>query len=223
VGMPVTITGIGFTPSGTATVRYYLGVTEYTDLASVPINPSGSFTANFEIPPSAGGAHSLTVSDGPITKSFTFIMETAAPPTPAITLPLADTKLKDNTFEWDAVADGSQPSNPVTYDLQVASDDTFSEASLLLDKTGLAETSYTLLDAEKLESTNEEAPYYWHVRAVDAASNASGWSEATAFTVGWSFEFAGWVVYVTMAVIAIAFFFIGLAVGRRGGGGGYYY
>ena len=223
VGMPVTITGIGFTPSGTATVTYALTVSESTTLDSEPINTSGSFTAVFEIPPSLGGTHAITVSDGPITKSFTFTMESTAPPTPAITLPLADTKLKDDTFDWEAVADGSPASNPVTYDLQVASDSSFSEASLLLDKTGLEGTSYTLTDAEKLESTNEEAPYYWRVRAVDAASNASGWSEGSAFTTGWSFAFEGWVVYVTMAVIALVFFFIGLFVGRRSGGGGYYY
>jgi len=61
------------------------------------------------------------------------------------------------------------------------------------------------------------------VRAVDAASNESGWSEARTFTVGISFEFTGWVLYGTMALIAVAFFFLGLWIGRRRGGGGEFY
>jgi hypothetical protein len=217
VGMELTITGQGFSPSQTATVKYDGTET----LTTVPINTNGSFEAAFTIPPSLGGNHTITVSDGLVTKEFTFVMEETAPPTPVITLPLADTKLKDGLFDWEASVD-ADGSDPVTYDLQVSIDDTFVTESVLLYKVGLTTTDYTLLEEEKLESVDKETPYYWRVRAVDAASNASGWSTPTPFTVGWSFEFTGWVVWVTMVVVAIAFFFLGLWIGRRGGGGGYY-
>lgn len=220
VGMSLTIEGVGFLPNHTITVTY---ATDPVTLATTTSDASGNFTVTFTIPPSVGGAHVITVSDGTITKTFEFYMETNAPPTPEMTLPLADTKLKDKTFTWEAVEDVSPPSAPITYDLQVASDADFTTTSTLIDKTGLAATSYTIPDEEELESTSEEAPYYWRVRAVDAASNTSVWSEAVPFTTGWSFEFTGWVVWVTLIVVAIAFFFFGLWVGRRAGGGGGFY
>jgi hypothetical protein len=219
VGMSLTITGVGFTPSATVTVTY---ATDPVVLATVTADPSGNFTATFVIPPSLGGAHVITVSDGTITKNFDFIMESNAPPTPGLTLPLADTKLKDGLFEWEAVADVSPQSNPITYDLQVATSDTFSTASLLIDESGLTAVTYTIPEEDELESTGEDAPYYWRVRAVDAASNASAWSTPSTFTVGWSFEFTGWVVYVAIALAAVLFFFLGLWLGRRSGGGSYY-
>jgi len=223
VGMSLTITGTGFTPSHAITVTYSLTATETDTLATMTSDASGNFTILFTIPASVAGAHTITVTDDIITKTFTFTMESNAPPTPELTLPLVDTKLKDKLFEWEAVEDVEPKSEPVTYDLQVSIDDTFSEDSLVVNQTGLITATYTLPDEEELESTDEEAPYYWRVRAVDAASNASGWSEASTFTVGFSFEFTGWVVWVTMVVVAIAFFFIGLWIGRRGGGGGEYW
>jgi hypothetical protein len=217
VGMSLTIEGVGFTPNHEITVTY---ATDPTTIATTNSDGSGNFTVTFTIPPSVAGEHTITVSDGTIIKNFDFYMETTPPPTPALTAPLADTKLKDNTFTWGAVEDVAPASNPISYDLQVAADSSF--ATPLVDKTGLAATSYTLLDEEKLESTSKDAPYYWRVRAVDAASNASAWSDPIPFTVGWSFSFTGWVVWVTLVVVAIVFFIIGLLVGRRAGGGGYY-
>jgi hypothetical protein len=221
VGMSLTITGVGFTPSHEVTVTYSLATGSDT-LATDTTDASGEFEIAFTIPPSSAGTHIITVSDGTIVKSFDFVMESNPPPTPELTLPLVDTKLKDWLFEWDAVTDVSPASNPVTYDLQVASDANFSSTSTLIDVTGLTAATYTIPEEEKLESTGEDAPYYWRVRAVDAASNASTWSPASTFTVGWSFEFTGWVVWVTMAVVAILFFFLGLWAGRRGGGGEYF-
>jgi hypothetical protein len=147
-------------------------------------------------------------------------MESSPPPTPGLTLPLAGEKLKDGTFTWEAVEDAENPDIPVTFDLQVAIDADFTTP--LVDKTGLTTSAYTLLDEEKLESTGKDEPYYWHVRAVDAASNASAWSEPSTFTVGFSFEFTGWVVWVIMGAIALVFFIFGVWIGKRSGGGGYY-
>ena len=95
--------------------------------------------------------------------------------------------------------------------------------NILLDKTGLTTSEYTLTEAEKLESTKKDAPYYWRERAVDAASNASEWTGAGEFSVGFIFSFPelkGWVLYALIGVGALVLFFLGLLVGRRAGGGG---
>ena len=221
VGMSLTITGVGFMPSHAVTVTYAISATETDTRTTVNSDASGNFAALFTIPPSIAGPHVITVSDTVITKTFDFIMESNPPPIPALVLPLVDTKLKDGEFDWGEVTDPEPSSGPVTYSLQVAPDADFT--TILVYKTGLTTSAYTLLDTEKLESTGKDEPYYWHVRAVDAASNEGAWSEASTFTVGFSFEFTGWVVWVIMAVIALVFFIIGVWVGKRSGGGGGYY
>jgi len=219
VGMELIITGVGFTPNHEITITYTSDPVVFTTTSLA----DGSFSYTFTIPPSLGGAHTITVSDGTITKTFTFVMESNPPPIPAILLPVVGEKAKSETvFDWDPVDDVAPASDPVTYDLQVATSEDFSLESILIDVTGLTESTYTLLEEEKLESTGEDAPYYWQVRAVDAASNASDWNNTGSFYVGFSFEFTGWVVWVTMVVIALLFFFLGLWLGRRGGGGEYW-
>ena len=214
VGMQLTITGTGFKASSTITITYTSTPVVFTTTSLA----DGSFTYVLTIPPSTGGSHTITVTDGAVTKIFDFYMELNAPPVPLLLLPLIDEKAKaEASFEWNPVSDVSPASSPVTYDLQVAADATFT--TLLVNKTGLTTPAYTLLEEEKLESTSKEEPYYWRVRAVDAASNASDWSYASTFYVGFTFEFTGWVVYVTMALIAVAFFFLGLWLGRRARGG----
>lgn len=215
VGEEITITGVGFTPNATITITYASEVIFEDTITSLA---DGSFSYILTVPPSIAGPHVITVSDTVITKTFDFIMESNPPPIPALVLPLVDTKLKDGTFDWGEVTD-PEPSNPVTYSLQVAIDADFTTP--LVDKTGLTTSAYTLLDEEKLESTGKDEPYYWHVRAVDAASNASAWSEASTFTVGFSFEFTGWVMWVIMGAIALVFFIFGVWIGKRSGGGYY--
>lgn len=220
VGMSITITGVGFTPSATVTVTY---ATDPVVLATVTTGSTGNFTATFTIPPSVGGPHVITVSDGTITKVFDFFMEESPPPIAALQLPLVGEKADSETvFDWDPVDDVSPASNPVTYDLQVATSQSFSSTSLLINETGLTQSTYTISAEDKLESTSQDEPYYWQVRAVDAASNASGWNETGSFYVGFSLEITGWLMYVIMAAIAVAFFFLGLWLGRRSGVASYY-
>jgi hypothetical protein len=221
VAMELTITGVGFAAEDTVTVRYS---PDNEVLTTAATNADGNFSAIFTIPASVGGEHIITVSDGTVSKSFDFFMEENPPPVPALISPLAGEKADAlAVFDWETVSDVAPASPPVTYDLQVATSQNFSLASILVEEIGLATSDYTLPELDKLESTGEDAPYYWRVRAVDAASNASAWSEPETFTVGWSFEFSGWVVYVTMAVIAVVFLFLGLWIGRRTGGGGDYF
>ncbi|TES84288.1 MAG: hypothetical protein E3J92_01660 [Dehalococcoidia bacterium] len=220
VGMSLTIEGVGFTPETLVTVTY---ATDPVVLATVTSDPSGDFEATFTIPPSVGGPHVITVSDGTITMTFDFFMEQDAPPTPELVSPAVGEKADSETvFDWSTVDDVSPASDPVTYDIQVSTTESFATGTVLIDETGLADSTYTLPSEDKLESTGDDAPYYWQVRAVDAASNESGWSEPSTFTVGFSFAFTGWVVWVTIVVVALAFFFFGLWIGRRRDSGDFY-
>ena len=214
VGEDMTISGTGFKPNSTITVTY---TTEPIVVATTTSDAKGAFSATFKVPPSKAGAHTITASDGTNSLKATFIMESTAPPIPKPLLPLMGDKAKSKAyFNWEDVDD---PSKPVTYDLQIATDKDFTK--ILLEKTGLTTSAYTLTDAEKLKSTNKDAPYYWRIRAIDAASNASDWSGAGTFYVGFIFpEIKGWLLYVLIGVGVLLLFFLGFWAGRKSKGGG---
>jgi predicted phage tail protein len=75
------------------------------------------------------------------------------------------------TFDWADVSDLSG----VTYELQT--DDNADYSSPVLSKTSLTASGYTLTAGEALPA----GTYYWRVRVVDGAGNASVWRS------GWSF------------------------------------
>lgn len=223
VGMELEITGEGFAPDEEIEITFdddEVAITSGDD----ETDTNGDFESKFKVPakPSQEEPYTITVTAGAVSWSFDFYMEDNPPPTPELVAPAEGAKLEDSLFEWEEVEDAEE-SDPVTYDLQVATSSTFSTSSIVIDETGLEEGEYTIPEEEELESRGEDEPYYWRVRAVDAASNASAWSEEGTFTVGWSFEFTGWVVWVTMVVVAAAFFFFGLWIGRRGGGSADYF
>ena len=81
-------------------------------------------------------------------------MEPAAPPTPQPLLPLGGDKPEQPVqFDWADVID---PSLPLTYTLQIARDENFTD--MVLERTGLTESAYTMAEEEKLESTKKESP-----------------------------------------------------------------
>jgi len=209
VGAQVTISGVGFKGDSQITITYASEPVVFTTDSLI----DGSFSYLLTIPPSQAGPHIITVTDGiiPTPMQVTFYMESTAPAIPQPQLPLLDGKLEDGRFDWDEVIDLSLP---VTYDLQIATNANFT--NILVEQTGLTTSEYTLLEEEELESTSEEEPYYWRVRAVDAASNASGWTGAAAFHVGFSFSgIPGWLLYTLMGVGAVVIFFLGFWIGRR--------
>jgi hypothetical protein len=214
VGMDVTISGSGFKPNSQITVTY---ATEPAVVATATSDAKGAFSATFKVPPSGAGAHTITATDGTNSMPVTFTMESTPPPIPPPLLPMMGVKAKALAyFDWEDVTDDSMP---VTYTLQIATDANFT--SLLLEKTGLTTSGYTLTEAEKLESTGKEAPYYWHVRAVDAASNASEWTGAGTFYVGFIFgfpELTGWVLYGLIGAGVLLLFFLGFWAGRKSKG-----
>jgi predicted phage tail protein len=113
------------------------------------------------------------------------------------------------TLDWEDATDSSAP---VTYSVQVSASESFT--SLLIDKTGLGTSQYMITDSEMLSFTAGQT-YYWRERAVDAASNASAWTGANAFVVEQGFSFSGWVMWVTIAVVGVILFLVGIWIGRK--------
>ncbi|MFA5795511.1 MAG: putative Ig domain-containing protein [Candidatus Brocadiia bacterium] len=102
--------------------------------------------------------------------------DTTPPPVPALLSPLNGAIIGTNqpTFAWQAVFD---PSTPVTYILEIASDSGFTQNVII--KTDIASATYKLTP-----ETLAEGAWYWRIRARDGVGNTSQPSGA------WSFTFA---------------------------------
>lgn len=178
VGQDVTVTGSGFIPNAAITVRL-----DNAAVATATASATGGFTATFKVPAIAAGEHAVSVSDGTTTRNFVYIMEGNAPAAPTLVTPARDAKAEQPiTFDWNDVSDPSG----VTYTLEVALDSSFT--TLALKKDGLTSSSYTMTEAEKLETVPKKAPYYWRVIARDGAGNVGTAAAAFTFTVGFSLE-----------------------------------
>ncbi len=205
VSTQVTVSGSGFTPNASVNISY-AGVKETTATADT----TGKFTASFKVPKSQSGAQTVTATDGANIATAVFTMESVPPPVPAPQIPLLEDKAKSQAyFDWDEVTDPSG----VTYSLQIATNQGFS--SLLLEKTGLTESEYTLTKEEKLVSTKKDAPYYWRVQAVDGAGNESGWTTPGAFYVGFSLSLPTWALYTLLGIAGVLLLLVGFLLGRR--------
>ena len=175
VGSQLTVRGGGFKAGATITV-YYDG----KSIATTAADNNGDFTVTIIIPPSDGGIHVISISDGTTTtRELPFSVETQPPPVPALLLPLDSSLTRAEAyFDWLDVTDVSVP---VTYDLEIASDRNFSTA--VLHKTGLTKSQYTLTANETLAADFKNAPYFWRVKAVDGAGNVSEWSDPWVFYI----------------------------------------
>ena len=211
VGMQMTMTGTGFLPNAAVTVTY---ATTPVVVATTTSDANGNFSATFTIPPSDPGTHTITATDGINSLTETFYMESTAPSIPQPLLPEMGIKAKQPVyFDW---ADVTDPSG-VTYTLQIATDENF--ASVVLEKTDLANSEYTITEAEKLEKRIKEAPYYWRVKATDGAYNESGWTGAGAFYVG-GFSLGGisqpdWMIHLWWGIGAAGAGIGGYFMGKR--------
>jgi hypothetical protein len=205
VGGEVTINGTGFAASKEVSVKY-----DTQQIASANSDKSGSFTAVFKAPVSKGGNHNIIISDGTNTNTFIFAMDSTPPPVPELLFPTQLSKAdKMPTLDWEDVNDPSG----VTYSLEVAADSTFSIP--IIKKQGLTFSVYKLAESEKLQSAGKSRPYYWRVKATDAASNESSWSEASTFIVG--IVIPGWVLNTVLGVMIILFGAGGFILGRISG------
>ncbi len=174
IGTTVTVIGSGFATNETVTVNY-----DSLQVATTITDNGGDFSIAFNIPQSAGGNHLITVSDDDTIKQLSFAVELTAPPIPALLLPAnaSETQAKAY-FDWESVSD---PSLPVTYSLQVASDHNF--ASVVLAQEGLTSSEYTLTEDEILDIAAKKTTYYWRVKATDGAYNEREWSTPWSFYV----------------------------------------
>ena len=179
VGTALTVTGVGFKANVIVAISY-----GDEEVATAATDGNGAFSVNFTVPPSPGGPHKVTITDGTNTAAPIFTMETEAPPAPSLLSPEDETKaLATTEFDWEDVEDASG----VTYTLEVATKESFTDSSIVLEKLGLTGSEYAVGEEEALEPSSQEAPHYWRVKAVDGAANESEWSAVSSFYVGSSF------------------------------------
>jgi len=197
VGMELAINGAGFSSGSTVTLTYSNNGDDI--LIATPTATNGAFQVEFIVPPSAAGSHVITANDGTSQATATFIMEAQAPPTPTTLTPeIAGTTGSRAYFDWIDVNDESG----ISYTLQIAVDSDFK--AILLNKEGLDSSTYTLTEEEKLEPAQEDAPYYWRVKAVDGALNESSWTYPQIFYIGFSWSaIPVWAMYV-LGILVVA-------------------
>jgi hypothetical protein len=205
VGTMLTVNGIGFLVDRLVTVAY-----DDIQIAAVDTDGNGAFSVTFVIPASIGGDHTITVGDGISVVTRIFTMESEAPPVPALLLPEEGGQPKAEAyFDWEDVDDPSG----AAYTLQIAIDEAFT--SIVLEREGLTSSDYLLTVEEKLSPTKKDAPYYWRVKAVDGASNGSGWSTPASFYVSSGFAITGTTKNVLIGLGIAGGVFLGFRLGSR--------
>ncbi len=207
VGATITVSGVGFKAGALVTINY-----EDEELATAIAGNNSIFSVNFIVPPSNGGNHNVTITDGTNTTTCIFTMETDSPPAPILLSPEDNTRAEAMlSFDWDDVADESG----VTYTLQAAIKGSFTASHIVLEKVGLSDSKYTVAEDEKLEPSSKESPHYWRVKAVDKAANESEWSDVGSFYVGSRFTLSETVKKVLIGLGIAGAGFIGFWLGRR--------
>ncbi len=191
VGPRIEVSGTGFKANNKVTVSY-----DKVQVIAVETSDKGNFGVSFSVPKSLHGEHAIVATDATgLTSSSTFTMESTQPTTPVPLLPEVGTKVPAYPhFDWEDVHDPSG----VIYILQIATDANFTD--IVLEKKGIADSEYMLTEEERLKITTGEASCFWRVRAVDGASNKSGWTSPWLLYVGSSIN---WVIYIICALAAV--------------------
>ena len=208
IGTDLVISGAGFEADATITIKYDEEVVSTANADSY-----GIFVSIFKVPTSKSGDHTITVSDGTNTEEFTFTVEAKPPPVPTPLLPEMGVELKPPiSFDWKGVIADSPP---VTYILQIATDNDFTAESIVLEKEELTKSEYTLTEMETMELVGREAAYHWRVRAVDSASNEGEWTGSGQFYVDQPFALPNWAIFTLLGLGGLVLFAIGYWMGRR--------
>jgi len=209
-GTEIKVAGNGF--NGQVTVKY-----DEQIVATTMADPAGDISAIFDAPPSIPGSHTITISDGTNTKTTTFTVKSTEStastsiPTPMPLSPAADTETETTPhFDW---RDVSNSPLPLTYTLHIASDMDFT--AIVLEKKGLAESEYTVTEAEKLKPGGRSAPYYWRIKAVDSAASESAWSTTQSFYVGSTLAPAKWGLYILIGLGVLVIALLAFVVGKK--------
>jgi len=97
--------------------------------------------------------------------------ENSVPTTPGLTYPTNNLVCIDNTinFQWDASTDADN--DPITYDVEIATNNTFTQNLTTASTTALSK-EFTL-DKGKL--------YYWRVKSTDSENESSSYSTVNSF------------------------------------------
>ena len=203
VGLKLLVNGTGFEAEGIIQIKY-----DDEEMTAVMVDSNGSFSTYFNVPVSAAGAHTVTITDGFNTQQIVFTVESDPPPVPQPTAPKLNSVVEAQvSFDWESVYD---PSEPVSYTLQIARTADFSQP--ILEKEGLSLSHYELTKDEALHPSRRSTYYFWRVRATDSASNEGTWSNPIAFQVEPSNILPEWAEYVLIFIgillVIIAFILI---------------
>ena len=208
IGTDLIVSGIGFEAGTKVTVKY-----DDEEVSTATATDQGILIAAFKVPISKSGDHTVSASDGTNTLELTFTVESTAPEAPPPLLPEMGVTVKPPiTFDWKDVTDDSPP---VTYTLQIATDDDFDAKDIVLEKTELTDSEYILTELEELELGGLQTSYYWRVRATDAASNEGEWTGVGEFYAPTPFALPSWAIYTMIGVGGLLLFAIGYWLGRR--------
>jgi len=194
----VRVTGSGFNAGKDFSVSF-----DNNPIASGSVNESGSFQVIFKAQGGKSGPLAITATDTKGTSASTsFTMETTPPEVPKISSPkdgatigfMGDTKV---TFKWSDVTDPSG----VTYEIAVSDQSNF--VKNIFSHAKLADAKYVMTEAEALPN----GEYFWHVRAVDGAGNASEWTPTATVKIGFvttnTLVFIGIGIVVLLILIAV--------------------
>lgn len=165
IGETLTVRGNSFTLGYNVDIEV-----DSKQLVSGTVDSLGNFTVTAK-PVLTAGRHTITASDKRVSASATFEVESVAPSIPNPLQPY-NNKLLFGTginFTWMTSYDPSG----VTYEVRVATDDSFKDIVGMVTVSG---------DRAALTVLND-GTYYWQVRAIDGAGNASSWSSVNSFTV----------------------------------------
>jgi len=205
VGTQIKVHGGGFTAGSTASITF-----SGTQVTTTPVGSDGTFSATFTAPSSSSGSHNIIASDGTHTIPYAFVVESTPPAKPMALLPEPGTKASAEAFfDWDDVTDPSG----VTYTIQIATSESFSQDTMVLEQTGIEPSEYTVPRNDRLNTVSKEAPYYWRVKAVDKALNEGEWSDVGNFNVGFGMSLPQSGIYIIIIgaalVLAVFTFWLG--------------
>lgn len=208
VGKRVTMAGMGFAANASLSVLY--DGSPVTPESPIRTQATGSFGGAFSAPKSIHGPHTLIVTDGTYSQSVTLVMESTPPLAPTLQTPPLGTRIggpfgkQTPSFTWTSVTDPSG----VSYSFQLGRDQAFTVP--MLSKDSVTVTTYALSPVEALD----RGTYYWRVRAVDGAGNASDWTNPFRISTNWPIP--GW-TFVLFIVLAVAAIGLGIMLFARGG------
>lgn len=197
VGGSINITGSGFWPEKALVLEWDDEPVE--GIPAIITNADGAFNVFIEVPVDAPGQHSISISDGVITRNLAFMVEETVPPAPVPVSPEPRARLKGTvSFQWQSV---DYEYMDVTYEFQIVPGKGAAEPAL--GRPGLSGTEFVLNTSDRLATSGEGESYFWRVRAVDEAGNASPWSAEREFYYG--FYWPAWAIWllVGLAVVII--------------------